>query len=228
MRLLIIEDEKGLSDAIAHMLKARQWLVTAQYDGKSGLEEALTGIYDAIVLDVMLPAMDGFEVLSQLRAQGVQTPVLLLTAKTGLENRVHGLNLGADYFLAKPFEMEELLACINAISRRKESKMESKVPSFGDVEIDTSCAVLRCTATGSSVKMSAREMNLAEMLVRSEGRIVGKNMISEKLWGLENDSEYNNTEVYISFLRKKLAFIGSDTAIRTARGIGYYLEYGEG
>lgn len=224
MRLLIIEDEKGLSEAISHMLKAKGWLVSACYDGLSGLEEAQTDLYDLIILDVMLPKMDGFTILARLRAEKFSTPILMLTAKADLESRVKGLNGGADYYLPKPFEMAELLACVNALSRRKDTSLESKNPSFGDLELSPSQVELSCKSSGKAVKLSVREINLAELLITSAGRIISKEQIADKLWGLESDSEYNSAEVYVSFLRKKLSFIDSKVSIKVARGIGYYLE----
>lgn len=220
----MIEDEKGLSDAVCHMLKTKGWLVTAVYDGKSGLEEAETDLYDLIILDVMLPAMDGFTVLSRLRGERISTPVLMLTAKVDLQSRVKGLDWGADYYLTKPFETAELLACVNALARRRDTSLESSDPVFGDLVLRAEKGELSSRRTDKSVKLSVREINLAELLMRAEGRIIPKEQIEEKLWGLECGSEYNSSEVYVSFLRKKLAFIGSSVAIKVARGIGYYME----
>ena len=177
MRLLIIEDEKGLSEAISHMLKAKGWLVSACYDGLSGLEEAQTDLYDLIILDVMLPKMDGFTILARLRAEKFSTPILMLTAKADLESRVKGLNGGADYYLPKPFEMAELLACVNALSRRKDTSLESKNPSFGDLELSPSQGELSCKSSGKSVKLSVREINLAELLMTSAGRIISRSRL---------------------------------------------------
>ncbi len=224
----MIEDEKGLSDAVCHMLKTKGWLVTASYDGVGGLEEAESDLYDLIILDVMLPGMDGFTLLRRLRGEKISTPVLMLTAKADLESRVKGLDWGADYYLAKPFEMAELLACVNALSRRKDTSLESSDPVFGDLVLRTQKGELTCVKTDKSVKLSVREINLAELLMRSEGCITAKEQIEEKLWGLESSSEYNSSEVYVSFLRKKLVFIGSTVSIKVARGIGYYMETKEG
>lgn len=224
MRLLIIEDEKGLSDAVSHMLKARGWLVSACYDGLGGLEEAQTGLYDLIILDVMLPKMNGFTILEKLRSEGFSSPILMLTAKADLESRIKGLNGGADYYLPKPFEMEELLACVNALARRKDTSIESKDPCFGDLVLRPSLGELSNADTGKSVKLSAREINLAELLMKANGRIISKEQIADKLWGLESDAEYNSAEVYISFLRKKIGFIGSRMSIKASRGMGYYME----
>lgn len=224
MRLLIIEDEKGLSDAIAHMLSARGWIVKACYDGLSGLEEAQTGIYDIVVLDVMLPKIDGFTILSRLRGEHSQVPILMLTAKADLESRVRGLDEGADYYLPKPFEITELMACITALTRRRNTEVACNDPSFGDMVLKPDTGRIFNADSGKSIKLSLKEINLAELLIKANGRIVPKELIADKLWGLESDAEYNNTEVYVSFLRKKIGFIGSNVAIKAARGIGYYLE----
>lgn len=228
MRLLIIEDEKGLSDAVSHMLKARGWLVSACYDGLSGLEEAQTGLYDLIILDVMLPKMDGFTILSKLRSEGFSSPILMLTAKADLESRIKGLDGGADYYLPKPFEMTELMACVNALARRKDTSIESNDPAFGDLVLRPSLGELSNPTTGKTIKLSAREINLAELLMKANGRIISKEQIADKLWGLESDAEYNSAEVYISFLRKKIGFIDSSVSIKASRGIGYYMECTEG
>lgn len=222
MKLLIIEDEKGLSDAISHMLKAKGWLVSQCFDGKSGLDEAMSGLYDLIILDVMLPYVDGFTILNTLRSEEISTPILMLTAKADLSSRVRGLNSGADYYLPKPFEMDELLACVNALTRRKETQIEDSL-SFGDISLKKDEGLLEKMG-GQSIKLSAREINLLEMLLSAKGRIVNKEQIYEKLWGYESESDYNSTEVYISFLRKKLKYIGATTEIKATRGIGYSLE----
>ena len=223
MKLLIIEDEKGLSDAISHILRSKGWLLSQSFDGKNGLEEALSNLYDIIILDVMLPVIDGFTILKKLRDERISTPVLMLTAKGDLSSRIKGLDTGADYYLAKPFEMDELIACINALTRRKETKIASLL-SFGDVSLKEGVGLLVNEKTGENIKLSAREITLIEMLLSYEGRIVNKEQIIEKLWGYESEADYNSVEVYISFLRKKLKYIKSNTEIKAARGIGYYLE----
>ncbi len=222
MKLLIIEDEKGLSDAVSHILKAKGWLVSQCFDGRSGLDEARSDLYDLIILDVMLPFVDGFTILNTLRSEEISTPILMLTAKADLSSRVRGLNSGADYYLPKPFEMDELLACVNALTRRKETQIEDSL-SFGDISLKKDEGLLEKKG-GESIKLSAREINLLEMLLSAKGKIVNKEQIYEKLWGYESESDYNSTEVYISFLRKKLKYIGATTEIKATRGIGYSLE----
>lgn len=223
MKLLIIEDERGLSDAVSHILRGKGWLVSQAFDGKSGLEDAESGLYDMIILDVMLPVMDGFTLLERLRDEGISTPVLMLTAKSDLESRIKGLDTGADYYLPKPFETAELIACINALTRRKGMVMETSL-SYGDITLKKDEGVLLNVNTEESVKLSLREINLLEMLLSAEGRILSKEQIIEKLWGYESEADYNSVEVYISFLRKKLKYIGAHTGIKSSRGIGYHLE----
>lgn len=222
MNVLIVEDEAGIVSALQQTLSAAHYMSHACYDGVSGLDEASTGIYDVILLDVMLPGKDGFAVLSELRGNGISTPVIMLTARTSLEDRVTGLDCGADYYLPKPFDSGELLAIIRAVSRRKDEGIRMAAPSFGDITLDSKRGVMLCK--GDSVRLSARELSLLQVLMEAEGGIVSKERIAEKLWGFESDAEYNNVEVYISFLRRKLDFVRSNVAIRTARGLGYRLE----
>lgn len=223
MKILLIEDELGLSDALCHTLKRENYSAVAVYDGESGLNEALSGIYDAIILDVMLPEMNGFEVLRALRKEKNTTPVLMLTARAELDSRVEGLDAGADYYLTKPFETKELLACLRAITRRPEA-IEENEPEFGDIVLKTSKGGVLCKETGIFVKMGLKELLLLEILIRNKGRVVEKETLIERVWGYENESEYNNIEVYVSFLRKKLSFIGSEVKVKSMRGVGYSLE----
>lgn len=223
MKLLIIEDEKGLSEAISHILRGRGWLVKECGNGNEGLEEAESGTYDLIILDVMLPGVDGFTILKTIRDNSISTPVLMLTARADLSSRVKGLNWGADYYLPKPFEMDELIACVNALSRRKERVIDTSL-EYGDIMLKKEEGLLVQKKSGESVKLSAREISLLEMLLSGEGRIINKEQIFEKLWGYDSNADYNSTEVYISFLRKKLKYIGSTTEIKALRGVGYSLE----
>lgn len=223
MKILLIEDEIGLSDALCQTLKNHNYSTKACYDGESGLFEAMTGIYDVVILDVMLPKMDGFEVLKQLRREKITTPILMLTAKSDIESKVQGLDSGADYYLTKPFEVAELMACIRAISRRPDN-IETEEPTFGDIILQTRQGGIYCTATAQFVKMGIKELLLLEILIKNKGNITEKETLIEKVWGFDSDSEYNNLEVYVSFLRKKLAFVGSSVKIKSTRGIGYSLE----
>ena len=223
MRVLLVEDEKGISSAICQVLKKENFSVDPVYTGPDGLDWALAGIYDAIILDVMLPDMDGFQVLQRLRKEGVKTPVCMLTARSGLEDRVHGLESGADYYLPKPFQMAELTACLRAITRRREDAPVMEL-AFGDIQLNQQEAKLLCTATGQSVKLGAKEYQIMEMFLRNPRQILAKDMIFDRVWGYESEADMSNLEVYLSFVRKKLTFVGSKVKIKASRGIGYSLE----
>jgi len=223
MRFLLVEDEKPLSAAIVKMLEQEHFALDAAYTGPDGLDCALSGIYDAIVLDVMLPGMDGFAVLRALRQQGVSTPVLMLTARGGVQDRVQGLNLGADYYLPKPFERSELVACLNAITRRKDQPPVREL-ALGDVRLNPEDAMLSCTDNGKSVRLAAKEYQLMELFLRNPHQLLPKETILERVWGFDNEAEYNNLSVYLTFLRRKLAFVGAHVEIRASRGLGYMLE----
>lgn len=205
------------------MLEQEHFAVDAAYTGSDGLDCALSGIYDAIILDVMLPEMDGFSVLEALRAGGIAAPVLMLTARSGLEDRVRGLNTGADYYLPKPFERSELIACLNAITRRKDVPPVHSL-SFGNAALNREQAALTCGETGKTVKLSAKEFQLLEFFMRNPGQVVPKETLLERVWGFENEAEYNNLSVYLTFLRRKIAFVGANIEIRASRGLGYSLE----
>ena len=205
------------------MLEQEHFAVDAAYTGSDGLDCALSGIYDAIILDVMLPEMDGFSVLEALRAGGIAAPVLMLTARSGLEDRVRGLNTGADYYLPKPFERSELIACLNAITRRKDAPPVHSL-SFGNAALNREQAALTCGETGKTVKLSAKEFQLLEFFMRNPGQVVPKETLLERVWGFENEAEYNNLSVYLTFLRRKIAFVGANIEIRASRGSGYSLE----
>lgn len=223
MRILLVEDEKSLSAAICQVLKKEQIAADAAYTGPDGLDCALSGIYDAIVLDVMLPGMDGFSILRQLRQSGSATPVLMLTARGELEDRLTGLDAGADYYLPKPFQMSELLACLRAITRRRDAAPFQAL-TFGDAELIQREARLVCRASGQSVKLGAKELQLLELFFHNPNQILSKETLIQRVWGFDNDAEYNNLEVYLSFVRKKLAFVGSQIKIKATRGLGYSLE----
>lgn len=222
MTVLVIEDEQLLSESLCELLGQHGFATEAARDGPSGLEFALTGVYDLIVLDVMLPGLDGFEIARRLHAKRVGTPILMLTARSGLDDRVEGLDAGADYYLPKPFEARELLACVNAILRRQGAQVDEL--SFSGTFLDLASAELVCG--GRSVHLSAREFELARCLFSAGGRIVGKETLLVKVWGWESDAVDNNVEVYVGFLRKKLAAIGSGVKIKSQRSLGYHLEAG--
>ena len=223
MRVLLVEDERNLSAAIRKLLEKERITADPVYNGNDGLDWALSTEYDAIILDVMLPGMDGFSVLRELRKEKVSTPVLMLTARTALEDRLTGLDSGADYYLPKPFESAELISCLHAITRRG-TRAPMMSLSRGDIELVQSSAKLRNTENGQEVKLGAKEYQLMELFLRNPAQILSKETMQDRVWGLESDAEYNNLEVYVSFLRKKLSFIGSRMKIKATRGIGYSLE----
>ena len=223
MRVLLVEDERTLSAAICKLLEKERITADPVYNGNDGLDWALSAEYDAIILDVMLPGMDGFSVLRELRKEKVSTPVLMLTARTALEDRLNGLDSGADYYLPKPFESAELISCLHAITRRG-TRAPVMSLSSGDIELSQSSGKLRNTENGQDVKLGAKEYQLMELFLRNPAQILTKDTIQDRVWGLESDAEYNNLEVYVSFLRKKLAFIGSRMKIKATRGVGYSLE----
>ena len=223
MRVLLVEDEKNLSSAVCRLLSREHIMTDAVYTGLEGLDFALSGGYDAIILDVMLPGMDGFSILGRIRAEGVKTPVMMLTARGDVQDRVRGLQAGADYYLPKPFQMEELIACLRAITRRGDGAPVMTL-SYGGVSLSEREGKLQCDANGQSVKLGAKEYQLMELFLRNPGQILPKETLIERVWGYESDAEYNNLEVYVSFLRKKLAFVGAKVKIKASRGLGYSLE----
>lgn len=223
MNVLLIEDQVALSDALCQSLKNENYSVTPKYDGEEGLFEALTGIYDVIILDVMLPLKNGFDVLKELRMEKITTPVLMLTAKSDLESKIKGLDQGADYYLTKPFETKELLACIRALVRRP-NVLEEAEPEFFDLILKQKQGGIYCKTTEKFVKMGLKELQLMEILIKNGENILSKDFLTEKVWGYDNESEYNSIEVYVSFVRKKLTFVGSRVKIKATRGLGYSLE----
>lgn len=222
MNILLVEDEKSLSEALVHILKKEKYVVDAVYDGESGYEYAITGRYDLVLLDVMLPKMNGFDVLRKLRSDKNGTPVIMLTALSQVNDKVRGLDLGADDYLAKPFSTTELLARIRAVSRRKSNYISENIKKFGDVEYNASSFELCCN--DKKVKVALKESEILQYFFDRPNFVVSKDDLIVKLWGYDSEAEYNNIEVYISFLRKKLAFIGSHVSISTVRGVGYKLE----
>ena len=221
MRILVVEDEKRLAETIADIIEESGDTVDIQNDGEEGFYDASSGIYDAIVLDVMLPGMNGFDILKLLREEGISTPVLMLTARTELVDRVQGLNLGADYYLTKPFENEELVATLHAIMRRKTDFVPENV-TFGDLSLSPSSCELTCGA--KSIKLNAKEFELMRYLMINGKNILSKETLINKIWGYDSDAGDNNVEAYISFLRKKLTALKSRVSIAVVRKVGYHLD----
>lgn len=220
LKILIIEDEKLLADSIAELLKSKGFEVETVYDGETGAQYAELGIYDLLILDVMMPNMDGYQVARQVRAKHLGMPILMLTARSGLEDRITGLNAGADYYLTKPFDIRELLACINALLRRQGAQVDEVV--FGNTTLDLASAMLLCG--DNRVRLSAKEFDLMRALLQSGEKNVSKEALLARVWGYDSDAVDNYVEVYIGFLRKKLASIGSSIRIEAIRRLGYHLE----
>lgn len=223
MKILIIEDEKILADSIKSLLESKGFEAETVYDGESGKDYAELGIYDLLILDVMMPKMDGYEVARTVRKNRCSTPILMLTAKSGLEDRIEGLNAGADYYLTKPFDSRELLACINALLRRQGGQVDEM--TFGNTALDLSSSMLICGE--KSVRLSAKEFDVMRALFQTKGRNLSKEAILAKVWGYDSNAVENHVEVYVGFLRKKLANIGSNVKIESIRKLGYHLEVDE-
>jgi len=221
LRILIVEDEKRLAQTIADLLTINNYIVDISYDGEDGLNNAMSDIYDAIILDVMLPKINGYDLLKLLRNNGKNTPILMLTAKSELEDRIKGLNLGSDYYLTKPFETEELIACLRVILRRK-GPIQPQELSFGDILLNVSSAELFCDSR--SVRLRAKELELLRLLIENNSRLTSKETLQLKVWGYDSEAEGNVVEVYMSFLRKKLLHLKSKVKINAVRFIGYRLE----
>lgn len=225
MRILLIEDEKRMAQALCEILRLEKYEVDHCVDGINGLAAIESNIYDIIILDVMLPGMDGCSIAKKARQIGIRTPILMLTAKAGLDDKVTGLDSGADDYLTKPFMAKELLARLRALGRRTLNTIDG-ILTYGDISLDTGTLLLSCTANGQSVRLSEKEYRILEYLIANQGQILTREQLAVKVWGLESEAEYNNVEVYMSFTRKKLSFIEAKTAIKAVRGIGYELRYG--
>ena len=218
MKILIIEDEKLLADTLQTLLEQKGFDVEAVYDGESGAEYAELGIYDLLILDVMMPKLDGYAVARAVRAKHCGTPILMLTARSGVEDRIAGLNAGADYYLTKPFDTRELLACI-----RQGSQVDEMV--YGNTSLDLSTGILVCG--GQSVRLSAKEFDVMRLLLQAKGQNLSKEVILARVWGYDSNATENHVEVYVGFLRKKLRSIGSNLQIAAIRRLGYHLEVTE-
>ena len=220
MKILVIEDEKLLAQSIRAVLEQKGFTVETVYDGETGAEYAKLGVYDLLILDVMMPGLDGFQVAKAVRASRCAVPILMLTARSGIEDRIQGLNAGADYYLTKPFDTRELLACVNALLRRQGSQVDEL--RFGNTALDLGSGQLICGE--KSVRLSAREFDVMRLLMQSRERILSKEVILARVWGYESNAVENHVEVYVGFLRKKLRSIGSDVRIEAIRRLGYHLE----
>ena len=224
MRLLLIEDEKRMAQALCEILRLEKYEVDHFVNGMDGLAAMESDMYDIVILDVMLPGIDGYEIAKRARRKGIATPILMLTAKAELDDKVMGLDSGADDYLTKPFMTKELLARLRALGRRALNMIDGTLV-FGDISLDTNTFVLSCTTNGQSVRLSEKEYRILEYLIANREQILTREQLAVKIWGIESDAEYNNVEVYMSFTRKKLAFVEARTEIKAVRGIGYELRY---
>lgn len=220
MKILIIEDDKLLAEALQTLLEIKGFAVETVHDGEDGAEYAETGIYDLLIMDVMMPKLNGYQVARQVRTHRITTPILMLTAKGEVQDRIEGLNAGADYYLTKPFDNRELLACINALLRRQGDQVD--VLRYGNTTLDLSGYMLR--AGERSIRLSKKEFDVMRRLMQFQGRSVRKDVLLVQVWGYESNATENNVEAYVGFLRKKLKSIGSDLRIESIRLLGYHLE----
>ena len=221
MKLLLAEDEKRMNRALSEIMRQEGYDVTSVENGSDAYDEIESGVYDLIVLDVMMPGMNGFDVAKKAREAGIRTPILMLTAKSELDDKVEGLDSGADDYLTKPFMTKELLARLRALGRRNVPTNDGSL-TFEDLTLDVKNAVLKCS-NGESVRLGEKELRILEYLIANQGQVLSREQIALKVWGYESDSEYNNVEVYMSFARKKLSFVESKCEIKAIRGIGYEL-----
>lgn len=222
MKVLIIEDEYALADAISQTLKNLNFMTTIKTDGEEGKDEALTNVYDVILLDIMLPSQNGFDILKELKEENIDAAILILTAKSELDDKLVGLNNGADDYLTKPFHMKELVARIQAIVRRKENIKDIDTLEFGDLILDKSRCELFCKS--NNIKIIGKELDILELLMLNKKNIVKREILVNKIWGYDCEAEYNNVEVYITFIRRKLKILNSSIKIKAVRGIGYRME----
>lgn len=220
MKVLVIEDERLLADSIKTLLERKGFEVETVYDGEAGAEYAELGVYDLLILDVMMPKMNGYQVAKTVRSKRCSTPILMLTARSALEDRIEGLNAGADYYLTKPFDTRELLACINALLRRQGTQVDEL--TFGNTALDLASSTLICN--DKRVRLSAKEFDVMRFLLQAQGNNLSKETILARVWGYDSNAVENHVEVYVGFLRKKLANIGSNIRIEAVRRLGYHLE----
>ena len=225
MRILIVEDEVRLAETLKQLLEDQRYQADTVYDGADGVDYGLTGQYDLIILDVMLPKVDGFQAAQRLRAARVSTPILMLTARDEVSDKISGLDCGADDYMTKPFDTGELMARVRALTRRQ-GEVLGDVLTAGDLSLDCTSRLL--SAGERSVRLGFKEFEVLRLLMVNSGAVVTKETIISKIWGLDSEAEDNNVEVYISFLRKKLAYLNSRASISTVRKVGYFLEAKEG
>ena len=223
MRLLIVEDEEALADLVATRLKKEKYVVDVSYDGEDGLYNALMDIYDLIILDIMLPGVNGIDILKEIKKNNIKSKVIMLTAKSELEDKLLGFSEGANDYIAKPFHIDELIARINAQLRIE--KVKDNTIEFGDILLDLKTSNIINKNNDEKINIINKEFQLLEYFMNNPNQILSKEMIYDKVWGIENDSISNNLEAYLSFIRKKLKLINSNVQIKSLRNLGYKMEY---
>ena len=224
LRILVVEDEFSLADIIATKLRKEKYNVDISLDGEEGLDNALSGFYDLIVLDIMLPKINGIEILKEIRNNNIDTKVIMLTAKSSLDDKLVGFEYGANDYITKPFHMEELIARVNVQLRNNEKNINKDILKFGDIELNVRTSTITCIKNNESINISYKEFMILEYLMNNSNQIISKEQIYDKIWGIDNYFESNNLEAYLSFVRKKLKIIDSDVTIKAIRGMGYKLE----
>lgn len=222
MKILIIEDEYSLADAIAETLKKENYSVNIISDGEQGEDEALTGVYDLVLLDIMLPNRNGFQILESLKNEKVKTPVIILTAKSEMSDKLNGLENGADDYITKPFHMRELLARVKVVLRRNSNLDDNEILEYEDLKLDIRTG--KMISGENEISINGKELDLLELLLLNKNQIVNRELIADKIWGYDSAAEYNNVEVYVTFLRRKLKLLKSNVKIKAVRGLGYKLE----
>lgn len=224
MNILVIEDEEGMREAVIRSLKEEGYGAEGACNGEDGYDLIKTEIYDMIILDIMLPKMNGLQVLSRIRQEGMTIPVILLTARSELDDKITGMDSGADDYLTKPFNMEELLARIRMVTRRSYQVSVSNLLNVNDLTLNVQTYEITSTKSGRTVKLGNKEFQLLEYLMHNAGIVLSREQITEKVWGFDSEAEYNNVDVYISFIRKKMQFVGTNVKIGSVRGVGYQLQ----
>ena len=224
MRILLVEDERNLADVVATRLRKEKYSVDVCNNGEDGLDDALSNIYDLIILDIMLPKVNGIDILREIKKNNINSKVIMLTAKSELEDKLSGFGEGANDYVTKPFHIEELLARVNSWLRSGNPSMQKDYIEAGDLRLNKSNSNLICTTTNESIEIIYKEFLLLEYLMQNQNRILSKEQIYEKVWGMDSEAESNNLEAYVSFVRKKIKAIGSKVNIKTTRGLGYSLE----
>ncbi len=224
MRVLIVEDEYKLAEIISTKLKNEKYDVDISIDGEDGLDKALSKIYDLIILDIMLPKIDGIEILKEIRENEIDTKVIMLTAKSSLDDKLVGFEYGANDYVTKPFHIEELIARANAQLRKNDKNTHRDIIEFGDIILNIRTSTITCNKNNESINISYKELMIIEYLMNNSNQIISKEQIYDKIWGMDTDFESNNLEAYLSFVRKKLKMIDSNVTIKAIRGMGYKLE----